>query len=390
MRVISTVPACLIAGSVAAGVSAQTEVEPVQMHELFRIGGIEAPPAEEFTNELLSLSVGPHDQLFVLDFATSRIEVFSAIDGRHIRTISRQGRGPGEISEATALGWDEGSMLWDSEPFQGRFSQFDSAGNFIKTIPRNSRGTSSRTGKLQFDTRGRLVEVGAGKGPTFLAFSPESGEVLESWKTIPRVPPLPGMPPIMRMLPEAALEAYYALDPRSIWDWTPDGTVWAARTDQYRILEIAPDGDTVKVVEGPSEREMTSAEETAADLLRRASSSGSLELAAPQIQSIMRLEDGRLLVQIAGELNAPAREFDVFAPDGDYLGRVQSPLGISRLASPVTSGDRLYLVGVGEFDVPVVLALSLKLEPPLPPSPPRRVTTDLRLGPLRVPRPNRP
>jgi hypothetical protein len=351
--------ALLVCVPVAAG--AQSTGDPVELQEVFRLGGLDASPVEEFTNDLLSLSVGPNDQLFVLDFMGHRIEVFSAQDGRHVRTISRSGRGPGEITEATALGWDRSNNLWVSEPFVGRFSQFDSTGNFIQTVRRDSRGTASRTGKLQFDQSGRLIEVGANNGPTFLAFSADSGEVLESWKTIPEVPRLQGMPPVLRMLPEPARNAYYALDPRAIWDWAADGTVWMARSDRYRILEIAPDGDTVRVFLGPPERDMASSEEEAVSLLERVSRSSDLTILPPQIQGIVRLDDGHVVVQVAGELNAPGRLLDVFEPDGRYIGRAEAPIGISRLSSHASDGNRLYLVGLGEFDVPVVVAVSLEL-----------------------------
>lgn len=332
-----------------------------QAVEVFRLGGLAAPPEEEFTNQLLSLSLGPNDQLYVLDLFGGRIQVFSARDGRYVRTVARPGRGPGEILDATALGWDGEGRLWVKEPFARRFSVFDSTGAFIRTVPRPDAAVPRRTGRVAFDGAGRLVEMASrDSGPFVRVVDPTTGKLIEEYEALPPLPIPASVPRVLVGLPEAVVEAIRRFQPRLVWDWTPEGGVWFARPDEYRLVEVDRRGDTLTIVEGPAKRrDFTGREKVVVAQARHHLRAGDSFLSPPQLQSIIRLPGGHLLVQRPGEMNDPGQMFDIFSPGGEYLGEVAMPLPVWPQSGVAAQGDRLFVVGRGDYDVPIVLAVSL-------------------------------
>jgi hypothetical protein len=52
--------------------------------------------------------------------------------------------------------------------------------------------------------------------------------------------------------------------------------------------------------------------------------------------------------------------FDVFEPDGRYLGMVRAPEGFSRSPRPVMRGDTVWAVVRGELEVPYVVRFHVR------------------------------
>jgi hypothetical protein len=59
-------------------------------------------------------------------------------------------------------------------------------------------------------------------------------------------------------------------------------------------------------------------------------------------------------------MNEPGSLFDIFDPGGGYLGELELPLPVWPRSGVAARGDRLFVVGRGEYDVPIILALSLR------------------------------
>ena len=70
--------------------------------EEFRVGNVQGNPDEELaTSRNNSVTLGPNGQIFVLEFSTDRILVFSG-DGEFVRSFGRSGEGPGEFRSPMA------------------------------------------------------------------------------------------------------------------------------------------------------------------------------------------------------------------------------------------------------------------------------------------------
>ncbi|HEU4883597.1 MAG TPA: 6-bladed beta-propeller [Longimicrobium sp.] len=74
-----------------------------------------------------------HGDILVADAGNHRIDVFDAA-GKRVRSLGRQGRGPGEFSQPSWLGVQGDTLLvWDM--VQARLTRFDTAGTLIGTDP---------------------------------------------------------------------------------------------------------------------------------------------------------------------------------------------------------------------------------------------------------------
>ena len=105
----------------------------LQLQEELTIGTAEG--AEEYMFvRLRGLAVDDQGEIFALDQRKPRIDVFSD-DGRHLRSIGRQGQGPGEFQSPFFIALAPPGGLLVGE--MGRLSTFDRTGTF-----RNSRNNS--------------------------------------------------------------------------------------------------------------------------------------------------------------------------------------------------------------------------------------------------------
>ncbi len=52
--------------------------------------------------------------------------------GQHVRTIGRQGSGPGEFAQVVGLDWAPDGTLWVVDPGNARISLFDTAGAYLR------------------------------------------------------------------------------------------------------------------------------------------------------------------------------------------------------------------------------------------------------------------
>jgi len=103
------------------------------VQEEFRLRRADGRPEELFSGRLTSVSLGPHGQIFVLDFQSADIRVFNGRGG-FVRRFAGSAHGPGELMNPSAMAQDAQQRLWISIAFNGRYSVFDSAGRFIRPI----------------------------------------------------------------------------------------------------------------------------------------------------------------------------------------------------------------------------------------------------------------
>jgi len=325
----------------------------VRPNEVFRIGSVSGEAETFFVGPLMSVSNGPNGQLWVLDQLAYVVRVFDR-DGSFLREFGRAGRGPGEFESPSALAWSPDGRLWVPEPFGGRYSVFDSLGTFEKTVPRPFLGgVNRRVYPAAFGADGLLLDHASDREGAVIIRVDSTGTVLESFPPMLYGPnPLAGTLTVGRD-PEW-IDAIRRFRPSLRWTLAPDGTLWMARTNSLRLINRTLEGDTLRIIETLHRPPVFSQAER--DVVRRVSRMyESITLSPMVIQSLHASDDGLLFVQIAGEMGESGREIDVFGQEGQYLGSFELELPIQPLSQSHFVGGYFSYVGIGPFDVPIVV-----------------------------------
>lgn len=335
------------------------------LEEELRIGSMdEAGPA--LFGDVAAVETDPLGRVWVLERQAKELRVFDG-RGAHVRTIGRQGGGPGEFEDPIGLAWAGDGHLWVADPANARFSVFDTAGRYVASHPRRVAGYSMpwRGG---FDGEGRLYEVavvgsGGGFRPAVLRFD----AALQPADTLllPRVEPQqfelrsPGGGMMAVGVPFSP-DVSVAVDPR--------GFVWTGITDRWRLHQQSLAGDTVRVVERTAERvPVTSADRQKAleGLEGFIGQGGRIDQGRipghkPAFSDVMVAPDGHLWVRPSLPAGEQGTAFDVFDPQGRYLGRVALPGGMSRFPPAVVRGDALLGVARDSLGVAYVVRARIR------------------------------
>ncbi len=110
-------------------------IEPprtIQLKEFWRIGG-ESDDEAEFFGLVKDMAVDHAGNVYVLDYQLSQLKVYSP-DGEFLRTIGREGDGPGEFRRSVAVCVSPTGLVGVVTPFPSRIVQFTPLGEPAATI----------------------------------------------------------------------------------------------------------------------------------------------------------------------------------------------------------------------------------------------------------------
>ncbi|MGH7571804.1 MAG: hypothetical protein ACREMK_08190 [Gemmatimonadota bacterium] len=168
----------------------------------------------------------------------------------------------------------------------------------------------------------------------------------------------PGAPgePVPAVAAMALIDIPFA--PTYIWRFDPVGFLWYGRTDEYRILQVSLEGDTVAVHERAYRPRPVTLEEKV-DLIARSAlrDTSWIPSTKPIFAAFYPDDSGRLWVRLTGDDSRPMGErttfFDVFDDEG-YLASVEAGFWTPVEPAPAFRGDTVYLVswedaGMGSF-----------------------------------------
>ena len=320
-----------LAGGLVRVVNTGPAPAPVPGTETLRLGTLDAGPAE--FGRIADLAVSPDGQrLYVLDSQSSEIRVFD-MQGRHIRTFAREGAGPGELRSPSSLFFGPDRRLWVIDQGNARYSFFTPDGEFLGTLGRQVLGRLD--GCCAFDPAGRLIDTGVGIGADRVTY-----------RALFRVDST-GAPMDTLGLPQVSVEeAYFDLDlpyivhipyyPSHEWTFDPDGRVWTAFGADYRLAQRTLDGDSLRVVTREVEPSPVTAAERSYAEARLDSLAGEavrsqlrrIPSHKPYFRALFTDDAGRIWAQRYGDDDASL--FDVFDPDGTFLGGVTLPERVRR------------------------------------------------------------
>lgn len=350
--------------SLACG-AVQDESAPTwALRETLRIGsGDEGPTSFSWVKGIAADSLG---RIFIYEHSTQDIRVFGP-DGAYLKTIGRRGAGPGELANAEGIVFADDGNLWVRDAANGRFSIFTGEGEFLNAWPASfcwSQGTwlpKAAPGRLvDYDCVVRPSAERADRLTVLVGYRTDSSGV----DTI-RVQPecdVEGLADAATWITRAARSTSYRAIPyaaRAERAYGPFGDLWCAQnSSRYEIVRLGLDGDTVRVTRTlppipvtPGERDSLIADidargPTGVDFSR-------IPETKPAIERLVVDNEGRLWVRRSDP--ALGLVFDLFSSRGEMI----ATLALGRIKSAVWSpfvvrGDTVYLVVLGEDDVPQV------------------------------------
>jgi hypothetical protein len=344
---------------------------------------------EYLLGSVRGLAVDEPGNMYIYDSQVPAVRKYDPT-GRYVMTLGREGGGPGEYKQSDGgiavlkngniVLRDQGNgrfQLWtpDGEPmgewrYRGGF--FTSTPMYTDTLGNAYSSTMTFDGKppwktmlVRYNSNGEAVDTMPVpewdyEVPSIVAQSTENGRVTgTSSNNVP-------------------------FSPTKMWAYSPFGYYVGALSTRYAVDLYKPSGvlriervvDPVAV--NPDEKS-NAEENTTANMRQMVSdwkwNGPSIPDTKPPIRSLIVARDGRIWVQLStpgqripdDELPEPRRgpddrplpqirwresiAFDVFEPDGRYVGMVTAPTGFSMNPSPVIRGDVVWAIVRDEFDV---------------------------------------
>ncbi len=329
------------------------------------IGTLEDGPAS--LARIRALLLGRTGEVFVADAGHKVVREFGP-DGSYRRDIGREGAGPAEYREPYSLAW-VGDTLAVLDPLNVRVGLFglDGAWRGQWASPPLTGGSQVRlypSGDGAVYLIG-LREVAGRLTREFLGYRPSG--VLDTMPDLPRG--LAGGGVDCQRPRDGALVFFdVPFAPRQLHIPGPGGTFYLVESNAYRIIQLTPSGDTVRVIARmvptvpitdaeweDGTRDFREAKEKDPDMICGV---GSLPRAAvkPAVHSIFLADDGTLWVD---RWVAEGKVTEVFGADGTLLGAFPTPVRNEEVI-PSARGRRLAVAAVDAEGVPVVRLYTLR------------------------------
>lgn len=328
--------------------------------EEMRLGSLDAEGPEMF-GEIRSVELDALGRIYVLDAQAKEVRVFDS-QGRFVRAVGRQGGGPGELGEPAALLWGPDGHLWVVDQGNARFSVFDTTGTYVTSHPRPG-GFAFLPWPGGFDRDGNLHDVAVSRdrsGPPLMGLAKFDRD-MKRVGSFTR-PPFTGETFELRMANNVMMVGV-PFAPSLAWELSPDGTVWLGVTDQYRLHQVSYAGDTLRIVEREFQPLPVSDADREAGMerLQRFIDQGGtvdesrIPTVKPAFRSVAVDEQGYLWVRPTAEADEENYLFDIFDPQGRYLGALRTPFPVYPSAPLLIRGDTLVTVTEDELGVGYVV-----------------------------------
>lgn len=340
------------------------EGEAWQLREVLRIGSADGDGPDLF-GQINGVQIGEDGSLYVLDGQASEVRVFGP-DGVHLRTIGRQGQGPGELSRPLGIAFDPAGLLWVNNWGNARYTAYDATTGDVVREPRRLAGFAMIPWPGAFDRAGRMLDVGMGPDGEPVILGLDTAYVPVDTLPMPRADDRYQV--FFRANGQIRMSMMEPFAPQPSWAPHPDGGIVVGEGSAYRLHRITVAGDTVATIEVARPRiQVTSAERDSAlaqfeEISQLAGGATpdrrpSVPDVKPAHGALFVDEDARIWVT-----RTPARGegygWDVFDPEGRLLGVVTlpTPPGYVR---PAVRGATMAVVTTVD-DVPAIVVYEIQ------------------------------
>lgn len=337
------------------------------LEEVVRIGAPNGVGPEVF-GRIADVEIGPDGNIYVVDQQAAEVRSFD-LEGNHVRTIGREGEGPGEFQSPSAAAFSPSGVLWVADG--QRYTSFGREGELRNVYTTGIRG-SLRPGQLRAPVEGQLVDLaflrvredgvdgsvrvrGLGPGAVVWSFS-DSAVLVDSvafgddWRP-PSLTQTRGGTTTSMVVPEA---------PQRVFEPSERDIIWTGIGDDYAVHAVTMEGDTVLTVRREVSPEPLT--EGDSDRLHRwlermgeqgfATDRSQLPQYYPFFDRIVAADDGTVWLYREW---AEGGFFDVFDESGRYLGEVRTHLNAGPFGThPSISGEHVAGVVLDSLDVPRV------------------------------------
>ena len=359
------------------------------------IGEVEGPD-ELLFGRIASIAVDDAGRIHVLDGQALNVRVFDPT-GAYIETLGGPGEGPGELGTAGSVVALADGRVAVNDLLGFRIQVYGAGGRETETWSYSAGGVILRLQQLYADREGRAFVLapqaspGGGSVPHLLAFDangaprdtllPPGGDF---------EPPSVELELMMGAGRAQTISQPVPLTARRYWTVNPDGRFVSGISTDYRI-DVQRDDGVLRIERAHepvavSEAERSYHRERLTRALRVTQpdwewNGPPVPESKPPFRELVTGRDGRIWVRLWTEASPEENEdhdpenarsepvtwpsplrYDVFEPDGTYLGAVNAPEGFVEFPQPVFDGDDVWAVTRDALGVERVVRFRIEVE----------------------------
>lgn len=338
------------------------------------IGAVDGEPHEVF-GDIRAIEVDTDGRIYVLDYLAAEVRAFDS-SGTYLRTLTRSGRGPGELVRANGMILSPDETLWIQDHAQWTIIGVDLDGDEIARFPMPVRAYGYMWDAV-LDEQGRFWQQTShsDEQPVFppkLGVNEGSSRTYQRWfnpadQTTDSVfmGEASGRWHVSRTADGGLRHSGIPLGARGALIADPEGGFWTTRGDAWRVERLDEKGDTVMVLQVDIAPAPVTDEDRQRVIDSHLEDSPNTRAIAEEIVSLMPAKKpvlDQLVLDDEGNLWArrygDANEFpyyDVFSRDGTYLGSVVIATRVSRFLRPRIVRGSIYTLALDDMDVPSVV-----------------------------------
>ena len=355
-----------------------TVPEVIEAQVDLRFGSLEGDDPNLIFGDIRGVQAASDGTIYVLDYQATEVRAYDP-EGRYLRTVARQGEGPGEITEANGILLSGDTLLWMNDHSRYVIIGVDPDGNELRRFDKPVRSYGYIWDGV-FDQRGRYWRDYS-HSDDGLVYPPPPGLSTSTYRHYYKFHDLSNGAVDSVFLGEGSSRSYSYEDAVGLWQFLPlmfeagesialdpSGGFWLANTAEYRVVRTSEDGDTLLVIEaGLPVLRVTDEDRDAyvegmleyrPEIRSEAEEvAGLMPDVKPILASLFVDDENRLWVErVTPEGAAPF--YDRYSQDGDYLGSVRLAFTPAWRRIWVQHGA-IYTWVTDEMDVPYIVRAPL-------------------------------